>query len=419
MQVFTSRHLLAVSSPPIKQAAVAVEDGVIVAAGPRAAVLKKAGSDCEIRDLGNVAVLPGLINAHVHLELSWMGASRPPGGDYSSWLRAFLAARSNEDQATAMAAAEEALAFMVSRGTVAIGDISNSTWVIPLIARTPLHAMAFHEVYGFPSEGITAMLEEIATRLEALHQDKDVRAAGSRLRIAPTPHAAHTTSAALLRAMAGRSTAAKAPLSIHVAESVAELSLLRDGSGPLASLFKERDFWDASWEAPQATPLEYLHRLGVLSSRSLVVHCVHVEKPDHSLLQSSEATVVTCPRSNQYLAVGNAPIAEYLREGIPVALGTDSLASAPDLDLFAEIKALRETHTSISPAAALRMATLNGARALGLDEQLGSIEPGKAAKLIAIPLAGEKDDPLLAACSCPTEVYPLEQAPWAPPGQSH
>jgi cytosine/adenosine deaminase-related metal-dependent hydrolase len=158
----------------------------------------------------------------------------------------------------------------------------------------------------------------------------------------------------------------------------------------------------------------YLHRLGIFSSRTLAVHCVHLDQQDHSLLQAGQVTVVTCPRSNARLGVGTAPIQKLLSAGIPVALGTDSLASNPDLDLFAEMAALVDAHEGLYPAPVLRMATLNGARALGLDDRLGSIEVGKLAALLVIPLDDPGTKPFDAVCSNPELVYPLAEAPAEP-----
>jgi cytosine/adenosine deaminase-related metal-dependent hydrolase len=195
-----------------------------------------------------------------------------------------------------------------------------------------------------------------------------------------------------------------------VAESSDEVSLLGDGSGRLADLFRERGFAGDDWKPPGRSPVEHLKRLGALSANTLAVHCVHVDQRDRSSLQSSRATVVTCPRSNAALGVGTAPIPELMREGIPVAVGTDSLASAPDLDMFAELCALRQQHPDLSPAAALRMATLNGARALGFGDRLGSIEPGKLAELIVVPCPAGTEDPWEVLCANPERVHRLDAA---------
>jgi cytosine/adenosine deaminase-related metal-dependent hydrolase len=217
-----------------------------------------------------------------------------------------------------------------------------------------------------------------------------------------------------LRALTGRAAASDEPLTIHVAESAAEVEMLRSGKGPLVELFRARGFIDDAWEAPGSTPVRYLHGLGVLSQRTLAVHCVHLDQQDQSLLQAGRVTVVSCPRSNERLGVGTARIPKLLSAGVPVALGTDSLASAPDLDLFAEMAALAGTQQGLAPAAVLRMASLNGARALGLDDRLGTIEPGKLASLFVVPLPDPAAKPFEVICSNPERIYALDEAPAEP-----
>jgi cytosine/adenosine deaminase-related metal-dependent hydrolase len=157
-----------------------------------------------------------------------------------------------------------------------------------------------------------------------------------------------------------------------------------------------------------------LDRLGVLTPRTLAVHCIHIDNQDLSRLQSRGVTVVTCPRSNQRLGVGKAPIPKLMASGIPVAIGTDSLASSPDVDVFTEVAYLRQDHPGLSPAAALRIATLNGARALLLDKDLGTIEPGKRAALTVVGLNDPNDDPLEAVTWSSETVSPLTEAAWEP-----
>ena len=410
MRIFLAAHVYPVSVPAIAGGAVAVDDGRIVRVGSRDEVVGALGGGAAVHDLGRAALLPGLVNAHTHLELSWMREAGLPRGDYVAWLRALLEARATADRERAAEAAAREIASLVARGTVAVGDVSNEGWIAPLVARSPLHGVLFHEIYGLDPERAERALEAAAELLDALARDPHVAAAGGRLCLALTPHAPHTTSAPLLRALGGRAAAARAPLSIHVAESEAEVLWLARGAGPLLELFRERGFVTEDWRPPERSPVEHLKRSGVLSPATLAVHCVHLDQRDHSSLQAARATVVACPRSNAALGVGKAPVPALMREGIPVALGTDSLASAPDLDLFAEMGALRRDHPELSPAAVLRMATLNGARALGLDDRLGSIEPGKLAELIVIPLADDVAHPLDAICDGPPRVYRLDDA---------
>jgi len=379
----------------------------IVAVGPRDTITREAGAGAAVTDLGEAALLPGLVNAHVHLELSWMGGAEPPPGGWIAWLEDLLTRRDGVSAAESEAAAERAIAFMEARGTVAVGEVTNTGFTAFPLARAHLHAVVFLEVLGFQPTDAEGVLRQAAVRLDALESDPDVKAAGARLRFALTPHAPYSVSSPLFKALAGRAIAAAAPLSVHVAESEAELSFLQGQQGPLRDLLIRRGRWDGSGVLlghPAAVgPIELLDRLGALSPRTLAVHAVHLGARDFARLQARGVTVVTCPRSNRRLQVGSAPVPRLLSSGIPVALGTDSLASAPDLDLFAEMAALRQEHPGLPPAAVLRMGTFNGARALGLEEMFGAVAAGKSARLIHVPVP-PGEDPLEVVTGGPASV---------------
>ena len=411
MIVYAAKHLLPVSSPPVQNGAVAVRDGRIVALGRRKDVVR-AHPGAEVRDLGDAVIIPGLVNTHTHVELSWMNGEPPAGGTYTSWLRDLVARRPLVDETAAKDAAAKAVDAIVARGTVAIGDVANGTWAASMLAQSDLYGIAFHEVFGFKTADAESILDAAATRLETIDRTPEMNAARGRLAAILTPHAAHTTSGPLLKALGGRATAAGETLAIHVAESAEETQLLRDGSGSFREFLVERDAWEDGWKAPGLTPVEYLDRLGVLSPRTLAVHCVYLDHQDLSRLQTRGVTVVTCPRSNQRLGVGKAPVTKLLASGIPIALGTDSLATSPDIDVFNEVAVLRQEHPELSPAAALRIATLNGAVALGVAKELGTIEVGKLAALAVVALAEPNDDPLEATTYSSDTVARLTAAPW-------
>jgi len=413
MTVYAAKHILPVASPPIPNGAVLVHEGRIAAVGRRRDVVK-AHPGIEVRDLGDAVIVPGFVNAHTHVELSFMNGEPPAGGSFMTWLRDLVARREGVDGGTASEAAAKAIETMVQKGTVAVGDVANGTWAAPLLARSGLRGLAFHEIFGFAASSTESILDAAAQRLEAIDAHPDVFAAGARFTTILTPHAAHTTSLPLLKALGGRAVASGEVLSIHVAESEEESQLLRDGTGPFKDFLIERGAWDPDWKAPGQTPVAYLERLGVLTPRTLAVHCVHLDHQDMSRLQARGVTVVTCPRSNQRLGVGKAPVPKLLSSGIPVALGTDSMATAPDVDVFTEVAYLRQEHPGLSPAAALRIATLNGARALGMAQDLGSIEEGKLAALAVVELSDPNDDPLEAVTWSSESVAPLLQATWEP-----
>lgn len=411
MIVYAAKHLLPVASPPIQSGAVVVHEGRIAAVGRRKDVVR-AHAGVEVRDLGEAVIVPGLVNAHTHLELSALHEATPTTSAFMPWVRDLVARRPHVGDDAAVSAATAAVETMVSRGTVAIGDVGNGTLAGPIVARSSLRALLFHEIYGFRASDAEAILDRAAARLDAIESDPAVAAARGRVTAVLTPHAAHTTSMPLLKALGGRATASGEVLSIHVAESEEEVQLLRDGTGPFKDFLVERGVWDPTWRAPSLTPVEYLDRLGVLSPRTLAIHCVHLDHQDLTRLQARGLTVVTCPRSNQRLGVGKAPVGKLLASGIPVAIGTDSLASSPDVDVFNEVAALRQEHPGLAPAAALRIATLNGARALGLAKDLGTIEAGKLAALAVVGLSDPNDDPLEAVTWSSEAIEPLERAPW-------
>lgn len=411
MIVYAAKHLLPVASSPIQNGAVAVHEGRIAAVGRRKDVVKAHGG-AELRDLGESVLMPGLVNAHTHVELSFMESGSEEPRPFLAWLRDLVARRADVTAARVTEAAAKAVAGIVARGTVAVGDVGNSVLAPPALARSPLRGRIFHEVFGFRAVDAEAILDAATARLDAIDGDADVRAARDRWCAILTPHAAHTTSGPLLKALGGRATASAEPLSIHVAESDEEMQLLRDGTGAFKDFLIERGVWDESWRAPGLSPVEYLDRLGVLTPLTLAVHCVHVDHQDLTRLQARGVTVVTCPRSNKRLGVGKAPVPKLLASGVPIAIGTDSLASAPDLDVFNEVAALRQEHPGLAPAAALRIATLNGARALGLAKDLGTIEAGKLAALAVVGLDDPSDDPLEAVTWSAETIAPLDQAPW-------
>src|SRR5512134_401463 len=213
MIVYTARHLLPVVSPPIQDAALAVEVSRVVAVGRRRDVLKSVKAT-EVRDLGDVVVMPGLVNAHTHLELSWMAEETAPVGDYVAWVRRLVARRAGADDRSAGEAVSRAIEGMIARGTVGVGDVANGTSTPALLARSPLAGVVFHEVYGFRAADAEGILEAAAARLDTIASDPELKVARDRLTVALTPHAAHTTSGPLLRALGGRAAAAAAPLSI-------------------------------------------------------------------------------------------------------------------------------------------------------------------------------------------------------------
>jgi len=201
--------------------------------------------------------------------------------------------------------------------------------------------------------------------------------------IHPAAHAPYSTSAELIQ----RLTALSELSTIHVAENKEEVELLADGSGPWRERLREIGKDDPQWSAPGLSPVQYLHSLGVLQKGLLLVHAVHVDETDIKLIAGSGATVVLCVSSNEYIGVGKPPVMEFVAQGVPLALGTDSLASSAELDMFTEMRKLRDMFPELSQRMICDMATIGGSSALGYEKSLGSLEIGKAPGVFAVDLS--------------------------------
>lgn len=381
-QTFRARWILPIAQPPIRDGFVAVEANRITAVGdapPHNAI-----------DLGNVAILPGLVNAHVHLELSWLRDRVPPAADFTTWITGLFAARGGaverpgdpDVRSAALAAAREAR----ESGTVAVGDISNSLAAVDAVAASGMHGLVFHELLGF-KETTGALVERSRpAREEAASRSPQVR-------VSVAPHAPYSVSRELFQAIRDEVTNSAEPItSVHVGESLEEVELLASGGGPWAQLLRRIGAWRDDWVAPGLGPVEYLDQLGVIDARTLVVHGVQLGEDSLARLHARGATLVTCPRSNQWVGVGAPPIERFYLSGLPIAIGTDSLASVGDLNLFSEMKEMRWLAPGVPARRIIESATLIGARAIGLDHQFGTLAPGKHAELVAVSLPDDVVD---------------------------
>jgi aminodeoxyfutalosine deaminase len=371
--------ILPIAAPPIRDGWVAVENGRIVATGKGSGALS----------LGNVAILPGLVNAHTHLELSYLRGEVPAAAAFVDWIRNVMAARRQRPDANApeiVRAAVGAIAEMDTCGTAVVGDISNTLITLPLIDRSRLAAVVFYELIGFNPADPDAFVAEARRKIAALP-------ANDRVRAALAAHAPYSVAPAVFRALQqvdGRPDAA--PSSVHVAESADEVAFLETGGGPWRQILEQVGSWSSVWTAPAASPVKYLDDIGFLTARLLAVHGVQMNGADLARLHARGTTLVACPRSNRYTGAGTPPIADFYASGVRVAVGTDSLASTPDLNLFAELAAMRALAPGVPAAALLESATRHGADALGFGQEYGTIEPGKRARLLAIDLPADPVD---------------------------
>ena len=367
-QTFRARWILPIAQPPIRDGFVAVEANRITAVGdapPHNAI-----------DLGNVAILPGLVNAHVHLELSWMRNQVPPAPAMPTWVERLMALRRTVGQEPAEPIARAIREVRVS-GTTLVGDITNTLAAYEPLLDSELSAAVFRELLGFNVADPQQVIADAQAQIDALSPVEW-------LRPSIVPHAPYSVSPALLRAIAAAGRDRR--ISIHLGESAEEVEFLQSGTGAWKTLLGNLRAWSDDWTAPCCSPVDYIAAHGLLNERLLAVHCVQLTDGDLKALATAGATVVTCPRSNRWTGAGVAPIERFYASGVRVAVGTDSLGSVEDLNLFSELAFMRELAPGVPARALLESATKQGADALGFGDQLGTIEPGKRAELIAVVL---------------------------------
>lgn len=371
--------VLPIVGPPLRDGWVTVAGGRVVALGTGPA---PDGPGVEHRDLGHSVLLPGLINAHTHLELSWLWGKVPPAASLPAWVSSLMGqrfARGGDDRGPIRPAIIDAL----EAGTAAVGDVANTSASQDALAQSRLRGVVFREIVGFNPADPAALIAAAAQDVEA-HRSPRVDAH-------VVPHAPYSVAPEVLRRLGARAAESGAVLSIHVGESPDELEFLHTGRGAWRDVLDVRGAWNPRWTPPQCGPVEYLDRLGVVGPALLAVHCVQCTDAELARLAAARATIVTCPRSNLWVGVGSPPASRFFASGARIAIGTDSLASASDLNLFSELAALHALAPEVRPRRLLESATRMGAEALGRRD-LGVIAPGARARLITVDLPSGVQD---------------------------
>ncbi|MDG4476587.1 amidohydrolase family protein [Thiovibrio frasassiensis] len=372
------------NGPIIADGAVLTEDGLVVAVG-RYAELKDL--DAQLEDYEGHVITPPLVNCHAHLELSYLsglataGSDSPSPGDMTGWIRSLLAARAeNIEQDTVHDAALMALATLYAGGCRGVADIGNRPESSFLAEGFKTEVLFFLEMFGLCGESEESALAALSGFAA------DVRC---------TAHAPYSTGARLIQALKKRAGRERSLFPMHVAESAQEIEFLRTGSGPFRDFLLERGVAVDSFTPPGMGAVRYLDSLGVLDAQTLCVHAVHVDEEEISLLAARGGAVCLCPASNRYMGVGTAPVEKMLAQGIPLVLGTDSLASNPQLNLWQEMQVLRQDHPALAPEAVFAMASVNGSRLLGLGGRLGTVAPGVSSSLLAVRCQAKNEGDVL------------------------
>lgn len=378
-----ARLVWPVNRPPVDNGVVWVEGETIRAVGHAGEISAPAGA--RRVDLGEVVLLPGLINAHCHLDYTGMAGQVAPVPSFTDWIKAITALKGTWTREDFRNSWQAGAAMLVRRGVTTVADIEAVPELLPEVwAGTPLRVISLLEMTGVKSRLDPAqILAETVARAEALPL--------GRCRVGLSPHAPYSTVPELLRLSAAAARARGWLLSTHVAESVEEFEMFRHRRGAMFEWLARngRDPGDCGG----VSPVQHLARYGLLGPDLLAVHANYLAAGDAELLARHGVTVVHCPRSHAYFGHRPFPWSGLARAGVNVCLGTDSLATVlrrqePVLDLFAEMREFLARQPGAAPEEAVQMVTLRAARALGLSERAGVLAPGAWADLVAVPFAG-------------------------------
>ncbi|MGA0122777.1 MAG: amidohydrolase family protein, partial [Gaiellales bacterium] len=395
-QLYAADHVLPVGAEPIRRGAVAVDDGAITMVGTFDAV-RAAHPTAGVEDLGCAVLMPALVNAHTHLEYAGYGGFGD-GLPFAAWLADHIARRPRLDPGDVDAQAALGALLNLQSGVGTIGDASYAGASLVAATAAGLRGSVHLEAFGGPDADPAAVAAGLAARLDALAPE-----ATGLVRLGVSPHSPYSVAPAVFAELVGLARERGMTAMAHVAESAAELEAVRDGTGPIADALAAL----TRIEATGRHPVDLLDDAGLLAPGMILVHAVQVDDAQVTRIAASGAGVVHCPRSNALLGCGSAPVHALRAAGATVAIGTDSPASAGDFDVWAELRAavhqarVRERRAdALSATDAVRMATLDGARALGLDGMVGELVAGRRADLVAVELAGTPyaaiEDPAVA-----------------------
>jgi cytosine/adenosine deaminase-related metal-dependent hydrolase len=379
--IFAASLILPVGTPPIRDGALLVRDGRIVAVGP----LSKVGGGnpgVEIRYYPRCTIVPGAVNAHAHL--GFRRKDKPPSGPFSTWLEELISKLPEKEAWTAEAAhnsAREAL----EAGTTFMAESSPYGECLPQLAESGMAGTVFAEFFpgdfpgSSPEDRVRAIFEKARRLRQGLPPRVDCQVS------VHSPYTVDPESAALA---ARRAREEGSVLAIHLQESPEEVEFVREGTGGLAGIFGAN-----AWGGRGVSPVRFFEEAEVLGPNVIAAHlATAVSEQDIETLARAGLAAAHCPRSNEYLNCGVSPVPEMMHRGVRVGMGTDGLWSAPSMSLFEEALFAVELH-GFDGSTGLELATLGGARALGIDGETGSLEAGKWADLAIVEAAPSGEHP--------------------------
>jgi 5-methylthioadenosine/S-adenosylhomocysteine deaminase len=388
MKILSADFVLPISAEPIENGGIAIEKDKIIAVG-KSFELHKKFPEVEHEDFGEAVLMPGFVNCHSHLEITVMrGFLDDSDGDFYSWLMNLTKTRAEiltEDDITTSAvfgALEGARA-----GVTCFADIGRLGKAgFEALKINGLRGVLFQETEFSPkNETATEDFEKLKAKFYELKETET-----ELVKVGLSPHSPYTVSRKLFEQITEFALSENVKITIHAAESVDEDDFLKSGTGFFAGMYER---FGINWDAPQISSVEYLDKIGVLQTKPLLAHCVKVSENDIKLIAKSDSKIAHCPKSNAKFGHGIAPLERFLEEEISVGFGSDSMASNNTCDILEEARfatllarTREEKRDFLNAEKIIETATLGGAHALGLENEIGTLEAGKQADLIAVSL---------------------------------
>ncbi len=392
MKLYLSKYILPISSEPIENGAILVHKDRIHAVG-NAAKLKTKYPEAELEDLGESILLPGLVNAHTHLELSraepyqCLDYADPSGeANFVKWLIATSNHQDNLKPEEKRSALEEGLLNIRKSGSTCVGDLSSYDGAFPSYENSGLRIVTYAEVINI-NQKISQDLFDSALA----YVDEVMNTDHPKIKVGLAPFAPYTLSKNLLKIFYQHLKTLQIPLQIHCSQSFAEMEFFYDSKGDIANLLFPYIGWGEKLPPPhQKTPIQYLHGIDFLQIKPALVGCVHMGPTDLAMIANSGSSIVYTPKADTTLRLGQAPLAKMIAHKIPTGLGSDSLACNSTLSIWDEMRKVMELHSHesehVNSNYILMMATLGGAHNLGLQKEIGSLEKGKLADFITLEI---------------------------------
>ena len=378
--------VLPVTSPPIKDGIV-LTDGKAIKAVGSGKELSKFPYD-EIIDCSGKIILPGFVNAHSHLELTGFRGKIKKGLPFTDWARKVVSIRKDITENEIATAIKDGLDELISSGVTTVGDFSQTGITAKILNERGLRGTVFLEFAGFNPEQKDEKLRQLKELLNYEIDSKLITHHSSLITVnfGIAPHAPYSVSPELLKESHNFAQEKRLPLAIHISEMLEEIEFIKNGSGAMKDLLIDFGVWNDKWMPPQTTPVQYLHNLGILKG-AIGIHLNIVTEEDIHILKENSMSVVYCPGSNKWFGRNwKYPLREFLNNDINVAIGTDSLSSNEKLNMFHEMRVVKENFPDLENNIILKMATVNGAKAIGFEGEAGEIAVGRKVDIIGIDI---------------------------------